>query len=159
MGKLQKRTGELGSTVVNRYQPSDILKNPPAPKDITLELLMAAQTHMGHHASLWNPANSRYIYGVRAGIHIISLEQTAAYLRRAARVVEEVTYHGGLVLFVGNRRGQTEITVQAAELAGGYHLFTKWMPGTITNRDQILRGGTSRSSTRTTRSARVSNST
>lgn len=99
---------------------------------------MASQTHMGHHASLWNPENQRYIYGVRAGIHIISLEETAAALRRAAKVVEEVAFLGGLILFVGNRKGQMEITARAAELAGGCHLFTKWVPGSITNRDQIL---------------------
>lgn len=141
MTKLQKKTSKLGSVVEQRYRPGDILKDPPAPKDITLELLMASQTHMGHNTSLWNPGNSRYIYGVREGIHIISLEQTAAYLRRAARVVEEVAYHGGLTLFVGTRKGQMEIVVRAAELAGACHLFTKWTPGTITNRDQILASG------------------
>lgn len=31
-----------------------------------------------------------------------------------------------------------EITARAAGLAGACHLFTKWVPGTITNRDQIL---------------------
>lgn len=121
-----------------RFDPSSILRDPPRPEDVTLELLMSSQTHMGHHTSLWNPANQRYIYGVRAGIHIISLEETAAALRRAARVVEEVAYLGGLILFVGNRKGQMEVTARAAELAGSCHLFSKWVPGTITNRDQIL---------------------
>lgn len=99
---------------------------------------MASQTHMGHHISRWNPENQRYIYGVRDNIHIISLEETAAALRRAAKIVEEVAFLGGLILFVGNRKGQSEITAKAAELARGCHLFTKWVPGTITNRDQIL---------------------
>jgi small subunit ribosomal protein S2 len=104
-----------------------------------LELLMASQAHMGHNTSLWNPANSRYIYGVRQGIHIISLETIAAHLRRAARVVEEVSYRGGVILFVGTRKGQMEIVTKAAELAGACHLFTKWTPGAITNRDVILK--------------------
>lgn len=99
---------------------------------------MAAQVHMGHHVSLWNPANQRYIYGHRAGIHIISLETTATHLRRAARVVEAVAYYGGLILFVGTRKGQMPIVVRAAELAKGCHLFQKWTPGAITNRDVIL---------------------
>jgi small subunit ribosomal protein S2 len=133
---LQNRTRTLGSRVGNRYDPDQLLNNPP--EEATLELLMANQAHMGHSTALWNPANSRYIYGVREGIHIISLEQTAAELRRAARVVEEVSYYGGLVLFVGTRKGQMPIVVRAAELARGYHLFNKWTPGTITNRDQIL---------------------
>ena len=100
---------------------------------------MASQSHLGHSTSLWNPMNQRYIYGVRQGVHIISLETTAAHLRRAAKVVEGVAYHGGLILFVGTRPGQGPAVVKAAELAKGCHLFERWTPGSITNGDQILR--------------------
>lgn len=100
---------------------------------------MASQAHLGHSTSLWNPANQRYIFGVREGIHIISLEVIAAHLRRAAKVVEGVAYHGGLILFVGTRPGQESCVVRAAQLAGGCHLFERWIPGSITNGDQILR--------------------
>lgn len=131
-------TRAVGSRVESRYHPDQGLIDPPS--DATLEMLMAAQCHMGHHVSQWNPANQRYIYGERAGIHIIGLETTQTHLRRAARVVEEVAYHGGLILFVGNRKGHMEIVVRAAELAKGCHLFQKWVPGSITNRDVILAG-------------------
>ncbi|KAI0814020.1 hypothetical protein GGR55DRAFT_687031 [Xylaria sp. FL0064] len=137
---LKRQIGKLGTNVEKRYRPGDLFLNPPGPKDVTLELLMASQAHMGHHTSLWNPANARYIYGIRQGIHIISLEQIAAHLRRAARVVEEVAYRGGLILFVGTRPGQTQIVTQAARLARACHLFTKWTPGSITNSDVILNG-------------------
>ncbi|KAI2624530.1 hypothetical protein GGS21DRAFT_541255 [Xylaria nigripes] len=137
---VKSKIGSLGSNLVQRYRPEDVFFNPPGPKDVTLELLMASQAHMGHHTSLWNPANARYIYGIRQGIHIISLEQTAAHLRRAARVVEEIAYHGGLILFVGTRPGHTPIVTQAARLSRACHLFTKWTPGSITNSDVILSG-------------------
>lgn len=135
----REHTRRLGSRVDSRYYPDQSLAEPP--HDATLEMLMAAQAHMGHHVSQWNPANQRYIYGERAGIHIISLETTAAHLRRAARVVEEVSFHGGLVLFVGNRKGHRPVVVRAAELARGYHLFQRWTPGGITNRDVIFATG------------------
>ncbi|TGJ84559.1 hypothetical protein E0Z10_g4200 [Xylaria hypoxylon] len=138
--QLKGQIGNLGTDVEKRYRPGDLFLNPPGPKDVTLELLMASQAHMGHHTSLWNPANARYIYGIRQGIHIISLEHTAAHLRRAARVVEEVAYRGGLILFVGTRPGQTQIVTRAAQLARSCHLFTKWTPGSITNSDVILNG-------------------
>ncbi|KAI1186766.1 hypothetical protein F5B17DRAFT_440835 [Nemania serpens] len=138
--QLKQQIGKLGTRVEQRYRPADVFLNPPGPKDVTLELLMASQVHMGHHTSLWNPANARYIYGIRQGIHIISLEETAAHLRRAARVVEEVAYRGGLILFVGTRPGQTQLVTQAARLARACHLFTKWTPGSITNGDVILGG-------------------
>jgi len=120
------------------YRPHTLLTNPPSPADVTLELLLASQSHLGHHTSLWNPANSRYIFGVRDGIYIISLDVTAAYLRRAAKVVSSVTEKGGLVLFVGTGENQDRCVVKAAELAGGCHLFERWIPGSITNGPQIL---------------------
>ena len=82
--------------------------------------------------------NSRYIFGIRQGIHIISLDVTAAHLRRACRVVSGVAEKGGLILFVGTRPGQDRCVVKAAQLAGGCHLFERWTPGTITNGHQIL---------------------
>lgn len=136
--QTKAQTQKIGAGVEVRYIPEQYLRNPPS--DASLEDLMAAQAHMGHNTSLWNPANARYIFGERQGIHIISLETTATHLRRAARVVEEVAYHGGLILFVGTRPGQRPIVVRAAQLAKACHLFTKWRPGTITNREQLLGG-------------------
>ena len=89
---------------------------------------------------MWNPANARYIFGVREGIHIISLDVTASHLRRACAVVRSVAERGGLILFVGTRVGQDRAVVKAAQMAGGYHLFDKWIPGGITNGQQILGG-------------------
>ncbi|ESZ91582.1 hypothetical protein SBOR_8017 [Sclerotinia borealis F-4128] len=135
---IKKRTGKMGSVIPPHYEPFQLIVNPPSPKDVTLELLMASQSHLGHATQLWNPANQRYIYGIRQGVHIISLEETAAHLRRCAKVVEGVAYHGGLILFVGTRAGQDSAIVKAASLAQGCHLFNRWVAGSITNGDQIL---------------------
>lgn len=134
-------TSHLGATPEPHYRPRDLLANPPRPDDITLELLLASQSHIGHATSLWHPANAKYIFGVRGDqdpIHIISLDTTAAYLRRACKVVKGVTERGGLVLFVGTRAGQARTVVKAAQMAKGCHLFSRWTPGSITNGQQIL---------------------
>lgn len=102
---------------------------------------MASQSHLGHATSLWNPMNAKYIFGIRGEqdpIHIISLDVTAAHLRRACKVVEGVAQRGGLILFVGTRKGQARLVVKSAKMAGGCHLFDKWTPGTLTNGQQIL---------------------
>lgn len=135
---IQKSTATLGSVLDPFYEPRKLVTQPYGPNDITLELLMASQVHIGHATSLWNPANQRYIFGIRQGVHIISLEVTAAHLRRAAKVVEGVAYHGGLILFVGTREGQHRCVVKAAQLSKGCHLFTRWVPGSITNGNQLL---------------------
>ncbi|KAK5675937.1 hypothetical protein LTS12_029532, partial [Elasticomyces elasticus] len=108
--QIQKQSfHRLGSEVKDVYDPEDLLRSPPNPADVTLELLLASQTHLGHSTSRWNPQNSRYIFGIRDGVHIISLDVTAAHLRRAAKVVEEVAARGGLILFAGTRDGQKRI--------------------------------------------------
>lgn len=134
----QKQQSRIGADISPHYQPHTLLTNPPAPADVTLELLLASEAHQGHATSLWNPANARYIHGIRQGIHIISLEVTAAHLRRAAKVVHEVSRRAGIVLFVGTRDGQDRAVARAAELAKGCHLFERWIPGSITNGKQIL---------------------
>ncbi|KAL8685426.1 MAG: hypothetical protein Q9218_007769, partial [Villophora microphyllina] len=138
MQRQKSLTSHLGTTLTPHYQPHTLVNHPPSPSEITLPLLLASQSHLGHSTSLWNPANSRYIFGIRSGIHIISLDITAAHLRRACKIVREVSERGGLVLFVGTRKGQDRCVVNAAQLAGGYHLFERWTPGSITNGHQIL---------------------
>lgn len=129
---------QRGTDNVNRYDPSKNLTQPPTPDELTLPMLLANQTHLGHATSLWNPANSSYIFGVRDGIHIISLDITYAYLKRAAKVVQEVAKRGGIILFVGTRDGMRDIIVRAAKEAKAYHIFDRWVPGTLTNGQQIL---------------------
>jgi small subunit ribosomal protein S2 len=134
----EKLIGNLGTEISPHYQPHSLLTHPPSPADVTLELLLASEAHQGHTTSIWNPANARYIHGIRQGIHIISLEQTAAHLRRAAKIVQEVSRRAGIILFVGTRPGQERAVVRAAELAKACHLFERWIPGSITNGEQIL---------------------
>ena len=136
--KATKANNRLGTLVQNAYRPETLFQQPPAADDITLPLLLANQTHLGHATSLWHPGNSSYIFGVREGIHIISLDTTFAYLRRAAKVVKEVARRGGIILFVGTRKGWDEIVVNSAKMAGGCHIFDRWTPGSLTNGQQIL---------------------
>ncbi|KPI44687.1 37S ribosomal protein MRP4, mitochondrial [Cyphellophora attinorum] len=129
----------VGSHLTQTYNPSDILERPPTPEALTLPDLLAHQTHLGHHTSLWHPGNSSYIFGIRDGIHIISLDQTFAYLQRAAKVIRNVAYRGGLILFIGTRDNFAPIVTRAAQRAKGYHIFDRWVPGTLTNGQQLLR--------------------
>lgn len=136
--KATNAQNQLGTRVQKTFNPEKLFKNPPRASDVTLPMLLANQTHLGHATSLWHPGNSSYIFGVREGIHIISLDFTFAYLQRAAKVVREVARRGGIILFLGTRKGWDEIVVNSAKLAGGYHIFDRWTPGSLTNGQQIL---------------------
>jgi len=136
--QLNEKVSGYGGVATPSYDPNSLLSNPPSVQDVTLELLLASQAHLGHATSLWHPGNAGYIFGIRDGIHVISLETTAAHLRRAAKIVEGVSKRAGIILFVGNRRGQENTVTRAAQLARACHLFERWIPGTLTNGEHIL---------------------
>jgi len=123
--KAQRRLAALGTGTNPAYTPDLHLISPPSSNELTLQMLLTAQSHLGHATSLWNPRNSAYIFGIRDGIHIISLDATFSYLRRAAKIVTEIARRGGLILFVGTRDGHEDIVVNAARRAGGYHVFER----------------------------------
>jgi small subunit ribosomal protein S2 len=136
--KTERQLASLGTSTKPVYTPNLHLISPPTAHELTVPMLLTAQSHLGHHTSLWNPRNSSYIFGIRDGIHIIALDVTFSYLRRAAKVVTEIARRGGLIVFVGTRDGHEDIVVNAAKRAGGYHVFDRWTPGSLTNGQQIL---------------------
>ncbi|KAI9104789.1 ribosomal protein S2, flavodoxin-like domain-containing protein [Phlyctochytrium arcticum] len=99
---------------------------------------MAANLHLGHSPEVWNRNMLSYIYGERQGIHIINLEHTLVMLRRAINVTREVALRGGNIVFVGTRLFMHRITVEAAKKGDAYFV-TKWVAGSITNKERVLR--------------------
>jgi small subunit ribosomal protein S2 len=136
--QMNEQLGSLGAKAEPGYEPHRLITHSPTVDEVTLELLLASQAHLGHATALWHPGNARYIFGIREGVHIISLEATAAHLRRAAKVVHSVADRAGLILFVGTRKGQERAVVSAAKRAHGCHMFDRWIPGTLTNGAKIL---------------------
>lgn len=87
-----------------------------------------------------NPNFTPYAYGVRVGITVIDLDTTLPLLRRAAQVVRAVAAKDGTVLFVGTRPDLRAAVRRAADRMGdqGYHIGEKWLPGTLTNKNQMF---------------------
>ncbi|KIJ69341.1 hypothetical protein HYDPIDRAFT_105935 [Hydnomerulius pinastri MD-312] len=133
---------EHGSTQTreNTYQPHHAFNRSTGPSETTLSALIASGAHFGHTKALMNPNFLPYAYGVRAGLTIIDMEQTLPLLRRAANLVRAVAQRGGTVLFVGTRPELREIIRKAASKLDeqGYHIGERWLPGTLTNRNQLF---------------------
>lgn len=108
------------------------------PSNLSINRLLAVGLHLGHSTSLWEPATLPFIFGTREGISIINLEHTLVYLRRACNVAREVALRGGSILFVGTRPGFASLTIEAAQRCENYHVSGKWIPGTLTNAQQVL---------------------
>ncbi|KAG0173960.1 37S ribosomal protein, mitochondrial [Apophysomyces sp. BC1015] len=140
---------EVQPTVESLVPPTEALKTPIrravreatepiTPYNLTIAKLLAAGLHLGHSTRLWQPATLPFIFGSREGISIINLEHTLVYLRRACNVAREVATRGGTILFIGTRPGFQDVTIDAARQCEGYHVSSKWIPGTLTNAHQVL---------------------
>lgn len=99
----------------------------------TMRQLLEAGIHFGHSTRRWNPKMSPYIFGIRNGIHIMDLQQTAPLLHRAMKLVRDTVASGGRVLFVGTKRQASEHVAEAAKRCGQYYVNHRWLGGMLTN--------------------------
>jgi small subunit ribosomal protein S2 len=99
----------------------------------TMRQLLEAGVHFGHSTRRWNPKMSPYIFGIRNGIHIMDLQQTAPLLHRAMKLVRDTVASGGRVLFVGTKRQASEHIAEAAMRCGQYYVNHRWLGGMLTN--------------------------
>ena len=99
----------------------------------TMRQLLEAGVHFGHTTRRWNPKMEQYIFGVRGGIHILDLQQTAPLLHQAMVQVRDVVAGGGRVLFVGTKRQAQEQVAEAARRCGQYFVNHRWLGGMLTN--------------------------
>ena len=95
--------------------------------------LLEAGVHFGHQTKRWNPKMRPFIFGNRAGIHIIDLEKTEQHLQSAIDFLEEVASKGHLVLFVGTKKQAKPILEAEAKRAGMPYVVNRWLGGTMTN--------------------------
>ncbi|GBB86574.1 hypothetical protein RclHR1_00130015 [Rhizophagus clarus] len=136
IAEFVKQTGSFKKVSISATKN---LKSPPSSYDLTMSSLLSANLHLGHSTSLWNPKTSPFIFGIRYGINIINLDYTLIYLRRACKVVKEISYNDGIILFINTRGGLfSKSVINAAKRCNQYQLTTRWLPGTITNSQQTL---------------------
>jgi len=99
----------------------------------TLEELMEAGVHFGHHTHRWNPKMKPYIWGERNGIYIIDLTQTTKLLDEAYAFMKNAAAKGKKIVFVGTKRQAAEIVEEQAKRAGVAYINRRWLGGTLTN--------------------------
>jgi small subunit ribosomal protein S2 len=95
--------------------------------------LLEAGVHFGHQTRRWNPKMRRFIFGERAGIHIIDLQQTERLLQQAQEFTADIASRGGTVMFVGTKKSARDAIRDAAERAGMPYIEQRWLGGLLTN--------------------------
>lgn len=107
------------------------------PKLPTLEDMLKAGMHFGHRTSRWHPKMAPYIFGTRAGVHIIDLRKTYAQLEEAAEYLKKMAAENKTILLVGTKDQIKNKLAQAAKEVNMPYVTTRWIGGTLTNFDVI----------------------
>jgi small subunit ribosomal protein S2 len=100
---------------------------------VGLRELLEAGVHFGHQTRRWNPKMRRFIFGERAGIHIIDLQQTDRLLKQAQDFCSDLAARGGTVMFVGTKKQARDAVKEAAERADMPYIDHRWLGGLLTN--------------------------
>lgn len=103
-----------------------------------LEMLKSG-VHFGHQKSRWHPKMRPFIFTQRNDVHIVDLEKTQNQLTKAAQFITRITSEGGDVLFVGSKKQVRDIILKAANRAQCPYVIEKWVGGTFTNFNTILK--------------------
>ena len=103
----------------------------------TMQQLLEAGVHFGHHTRRWNPKMRPFIFGVRNGVHILDLQQTQPMLQTALTEIRNIVSKGGRILFVGTKRQAQETIAESAKRCGQYYVNHRWLGGMMTNWNTI----------------------
>jgi small subunit ribosomal protein S2 len=104
---------------------------------ISMKQLLEAGVHFGHQVSHWNPRMKPYIFGSRNGIHIIDLQQTVSFFKKAYNFARDIVAGGGEILFVGTKKQAQGIIAEEGIRCGMPFVNTRWLGGTLTNFNTI----------------------
>ena len=101
--------------------------------ELNIENMIKAGVHFGHETQRWNPKMKPYVYTEKGGIHIINLQKTLFYTKKALEFLEKATSQGGRVIFVGTKTQAVDTVKEGAESCGQAYVVKRWLGGTLTN--------------------------
>lgn len=109
---------------------------------VDLKLLIKNGVQWGHQTPRWNPKMRRFIWGIKGGVHLINVEETAKGIERAGKFLEDVASQGKQILWVGTKTSASDAVQVAAEQTGSPYVRNRWIGGTLTNFSQVKKSVT-----------------
>ena len=136
---------EAQNEVTDRAVIGDAVDDPLNHRDLfgvdsmtSVRQLLEARVHLGHKIGTWDPRMKPYLFGSRAGVHIIDLDKTLSHLRRALNVAGHVALRNGIILFVSERSQFERLVQKCARDCCEYLVTQQWVGGTLTNSQMLL---------------------
>ncbi|MCV3733553.1 30S ribosomal protein S2 [Mycoplasma enhydrae] len=106
---------------------------------VSREKLLEAGVYFGHRVSHWNPKMKQYIYGKRAGIHIIDISKTQKTLEYAYKLLNKMAQKPISFIWVGTKKQAKNAIEAAANRTNSVYVSERWLGGTLTNSQTIFR--------------------
>jgi len=100
---------------------------------VSIKQLLESGAHFGHQTGRWHPRMKKYIFTQRNGIHILDLEKTVVFVKKACSFVTEIVSHGEDILLVGTKRQAQDPVLEEAKRCGMPFVNQRWIGGTLTN--------------------------
>ena len=99
----------------------------------SLEEMLKAGMHFGHHTSRWHPKMKPFIFTSRKGVYVIDLTKTQPRLEAALNFIKKLVSESKVILFVGTKNQVKNPLKKMAEEAGMPYVSEKWLGGCLTN--------------------------
>ncbi|PQP79981.1 30S ribosomal protein S2 [Candidatus Phytoplasma phoenicium] len=112
---------------------------------VTIKQLLESGIHFGHAARKCHYKMKTFLFSkdgvpiVRNKINIIDLKKTIIYVENAYNKMVEIVASGGKVLFLGTKKQIQDIIKQEAKRCQQYYIIHRWLGGTFTNFQTILK--------------------
>ena len=127
-------------TVKKNNPQSTESENPMYKFGINLNDMMKSGLHLGHVVTKLHPKMASFVVGVKGNMHIIDLGKTAVLFEKALTFLGQIVKEGGTILFVGTRPPVRNIIREIAKEVNMPYVVNRWLGGTFTNFETILRG-------------------
>ena len=101
--------------------------------------MLQAGVNFGHKISKLHPKMKPYISGVKNNVHIFDLEKTAKELEEALKFISKLVSDGKVMLFVSAKIQMKSLVKSVAEDCGFPYVVGRWLGGTFTNFETILK--------------------
>ncbi len=95
--------------------------------------------HFGHSVSRLHPKMKPFVSGIKNNVHMIDMEKSAKEFEQTLKYILNLAADGKTILFVGTKIQARALVKNAAESCRMPYVVERWLGGTITNFETILK--------------------
>ena len=106
---------------------------------LNIEEMMQAGVNFGHRVSKLHPRMKQYVSGIKNNVHTFDLEKTSVELQKALEFIEKIVSENKKIIFVGTKIQLRGPIKAAAEECQVPYVVERWLGGTFTNFETILK--------------------